>query len=365
MWVHLFDDVLKSRSGIRRLVDDVADANANLLIVEVVRRQDAYYDSDVLPRTNDPKLEPGLDVLHEVLEAAHAKGIAVQAWVPIAPTYHSAYDDIPAPDGWVWTEHGPSAPVADRWVTRTRGGTWSEYLDPSLPAVVDHVAAIFAELAAYPVDGVHLDYVRYAGSEYGYHPDVLDRFRAETGATGTPSPSNGKWSNWRRAQVTDLLKNVRAAVREVDPSVPVTAAVIAQGQGPTALGGFGNTRGYAEFFQDWPSWTEDGLLDMAIPMIYFDEETHGTWFDDWVDWSAGLARRSKALVVGGQGSWLNSVGHSEDQLGQEHKVLDGVSVYSYQQNAAGEPYNKLLRRLPTGLWEQPAQLPAGFRPHVP
>src|SRR5690606_25417173 len=145
----------------------------NLLIVEVVRRHDAYYDSKVLPRSNDPKLEPGLDVLDEVLRAAHAKGIAVQAWVPIAPAYHPSYETIPPPDGWVWTEHGPSAPVADRWVTRTADGTWSEYLDVSLPAVQDHVTRIFAELAGYPVDGVHLDYARYAGADYGYHPAVL------------------------------------------------------------------------------------------------------------------------------------------------------------------------------------------------
>jgi uncharacterized lipoprotein YddW (UPF0748 family) len=145
----------------------------------------------------------------------------------------------------------------------------------------------------------------------------------------------------------------------------VTGAVIAQGQGPTALGGFQNTRGYAELFQDWESWAEKGLLDMAIPMIYFDESKHGPWFDDWVNFSAGLAQRADALIVGGQGSWLNSLGDSLHQLGQEHKRLHGVSVYSYQQNAAGEPYDKLLRRLPTDLWKDPATLPPRFRPYVP
>jgi hypothetical protein len=40
-------------------------------------------------------------------------------------------------------------------------------------------------------------------------------------------------------------------------------------------------------------------------------------------------------------------------------------VYSYQQKAAGEPYNKLLQRLPRDLWNGPATLPPRFRPHVP
>lgn len=77
--MHLFDNTLKSRASIQEMVKDVAAANANLLIVEVVRRQDAYYTSSVLPRTTDPKLEAGLDVLDHVLEQAHVRGIAVQA----------------------------------------------------------------------------------------------------------------------------------------------------------------------------------------------------------------------------------------------------------------------------------------------
>lgn len=58
-WVHLFDDSLKTRAGIRRVVADLAAAGATAVIAEVVRRQDAYYDSEVLPRTTDPALEPG------------------------------------------------------------------------------------------------------------------------------------------------------------------------------------------------------------------------------------------------------------------------------------------------------------------
>ena len=161
-WVHLFDDSLKTRAGIRRVVADLVAAGATAVIAEVVRRQDAYYDSEVLPRTTDPALEPGLDVLDALIEEAHAAGLEVHAWIPFAPTWHEFYTDLPAPDGWVSTAHGPTAAEADRWVTRTVDGTWDTYLDPGLPEVRAHVAAIVGEIAAeYPVDGIHLDYVRY------------------------------------------------------------------------------------------------------------------------------------------------------------------------------------------------------------
>ena len=81
------------------------------------------------------------------------------------------------------------AAEADRWVTRTIDGTWDTYLDPGLPEIREYLAAIVGEIAAeYPVDGIHLDYVRYPSNWHGYHPRALARYRAETGATGIPDP---------------------------------------------------------------------------------------------------------------------------------------------------------------------------------
>jgi len=206
-WVHLFDDSLKTRAGIRRVVADLAAAGATAVIAEVVRRQDAYYDSDVLPRTTDPALEPGLDVLDALIDEAHAAGLEVHAWIPFAPTWHEFYGTLPAPEGWVSTVHGPTAAEADRWVTRTIDGTWDTYLDPGLPEVREHVAAIVGEIAAeYLVDGIHLDYVRYASNRHGYHPRALARYQAETGATGIPDPEDPAWSDWRREQVDELIR---------------------------------------------------------------------------------------------------------------------------------------------------------------
>jgi uncharacterized lipoprotein YddW (UPF0748 family) len=94
-------------------------------------------------------------------------------------------------------------------MTMTRAGAQSrEYFDIGLPELHDHVAGVVSDIASrYAVDGVHLDYVRYDGPPWGYHPRALQRFTAETGFEGVPAPGEEVWGDWRRA-----LAQARAAL---------------------------------------------------------------------------------------------------------------------------------------------------------
>jgi uncharacterized lipoprotein YddW (UPF0748 family) len=336
VWVHLFDASLKSRPALERLVDELARADATAVIAQVARRHDAYYRSEVLPATADPDLEPGLDVVAELTRLAHAAGIEVHAWISIAPTWHAVYDDLPAPAGWLPAAHGRAAPEADRWVSRTVDGTWSEYLDPGLPDVRAHVRDVVTELATRTeVDGIHLDYARYASDREGYHPAALARFRTETGSTGTPAPDDATWSAWRRAQTQSLVAEARAAVDTAGREVALSAAVIAWGAGPGELGGFAATRTAREALQDWPGWARDGLVDAVLPMVYFRDHVgeQAGWFQDWLDFQAALATEADAHVVPGIAGWLNTQDAVFRQLGAAAEVADGVALYSYQQPA--------------------------------
>jgi uncharacterized lipoprotein YddW (UPF0748 family) len=340
-WVHLFDDALKTRAGIVEVVDELADAGATTIVAQVARRWDAYYESKVLPRTPDPRLEDGLDVLATLLDTAHARGLEVHAWITVAPTWHHVYEDLPRPDGWLPPAHGHRAPEEHRWVTRTVDGEWSEYLDPALPEVQRMTAAVAAEIVRdYPVDGLHLDYVRYASERHGYHPRALERYHEETGATGTPEPADPAWSDWRRARTRELLEHVAGAVADADPRVALSAAVIAWGEGPggPATPGFEATRSYREALQDWPGWARDGLVDVLMPMVYFreDDEQQARWFAQWTAYQADLNGRTPTRIVPGVGGWLNRPEATLDQTLRSAAVGDGAMVYSYQQPTADE-----------------------------
>lgn len=340
-WVHLFDDALKTRQGIVEVVDELERADATTIVAQVARRWDAYYDSELLPRTADPDLEPGLDVLEVLLEEAHARGLEVHAWLTVAPTWHHVYDDLPRPADWLPPAHGHRAPEQQRWVTRTVDGEWSDYLDPALPEVQRYAAATAAEIAArYEVDGIHLDYLRYSSERHGYHPRALDRYREETGASGTPAPRDPAWSDWRRARVRELLTTITDAVEAAAPGTPISAAVIAWGEGPggPATGGFEDTRAYRDALQDWPGWARDGLVDVLMPMVYFRESDaeQSRWFAQWTAYQARLNADTPTRIAPGVGGWLNAPAGTLSQTVRAMGVGDGAMIYSYQQPTADE-----------------------------
>ena len=355
VWAHLFDKALKSPAGIDALLDAAAAANLNTVVVEVARRQDAYYDSAVLPRTADPDMPDDLDLLRRLVPAAHDRGLQVHAWVPALPAYHGTYDGLDLGASHVWSRHGPSTP--EPWTTRSAAGADSVYLDPGVPAVQDHVAAIYAELAiGTDVDAVHVDYLRYDGPEWGYHPASLERFRGVTGATGVPAPDDPAWSAWRRRQTEDLARRILLDVAEADPSTAVSMAASTQGQGPGPDLPYPETSPYRSVFQDWPSWLRQGLVDAAFPMNYFREATHADYFDRWVAFERSLPDAGVTAV--GLGAYLNSLGDSLSQASTaDGGSLDGLMVYSYQQNVASGPPGALMADLASTLFDDPAPAP--------
>jgi uncharacterized lipoprotein YddW (UPF0748 family) len=357
-WVHLFDNRLKTRSGIQAVVNELATADADTVYAQVVRRHDSYYTSTVLPRTPDPAVAAGFDVLAELLTAAHARGIEVHAWFAVAPTWHAAYANLTPPPGWMYTTHGPNAPVAQRWVSRTSGGAWSDYLDPGVLQVQDHVAAVVGELARrYPaLDGIHLDYTRYESRDHGYNPIALARFRTETGTTGTPSPTNATWTNWRREQTRRIVLRAGQAIAASGNDVTLSAAVISWGAGPATpdRAGFTATAPYTQTLQDWDGWVRRGEIDAVVPMNYFRQHDaqQAAWFGRWIAYEDALAAVAGPQVIPGVAGYLN---HPANVLRQVRSAMrvDGATVYSFQQ-----PTLDASR----GVWRDLASTRWGYHP---
>ena len=357
VWVHLFDDTLKSREGIEGLVDELVEAEATMVIAQVARRHDAYYSSGVLPATVDPSMEEGLDVLEVLVPLAHAHDIEVHAWVSMAPTWHAVYEDLPTPAGWLPAEHGREAPEADRWVTRDVDGGWSEYLDPALPQVRDHLARIAVELAmTTEVDGIHLDYVRYESAEHGYHPDALERFQSEFDVGKVPSPDDADFVAWRREQTREVVAHVDAALDLVPRPVALSAAVITWGPGPsgTESGSFDATRPATEALQDWPAWARDDLVDVLFPMNYFRAHVaeQAEWYEQWLDLESELATATDTLIVPGIAGWLNAPPATLAQVGAATDSTDGAALYSYQQ-PTDDDTRDIWRELANLSWNVP------------
>jgi len=331
-WVDAFNPGFKTPQEVTKLIADAQRANANAIVAQVRRRGDAFYTSAIEPRTLDPNVPPGFDPLQDLIDKAHAAGIEVHAWMVTLPVVSGT--KLPA--GHVWQQHGPSAPGNDNWAMLTYGGEAPGFLDPGHPDAVDYTVSVYLDLLKrYDVDGVQLDYVRYGGPTWGYNPTAIARFNQQTGRSGKPAPTDPAWMQWRRDQVTNLVRKLYVESLAIKPRVKITAATIAWGDGPTNDAGWYQTQPYKEVLQDWRAWLEEGILDMAMPMTYQREykRSQKLAYDRWIEFAKDHQYNRQIAI--GPGNYLNYI---EDTLAQVRRAeqpsakgnnVAGTVLYSY------------------------------------
>jgi uncharacterized lipoprotein YddW (UPF0748 family) len=323
LWVDAFHPGIKSASQIEKLVADAKRANVNTLIVQVRKRGDAYFNKSIEPRASDIQGPLDFDPLDYLLRLAHSSSprIEVHAWVNV---YFTGQTSL------AYTLHG-----AD-WGNKANDGAPSGFVDPGVPEVAIYTHRVFMDLVRnYDIDGLHLDYVRYPGATWGYSASSIALFKLQTGMTRTPGPADPTWQAWRRARVTNFVRDLQHELTLEKPAVKLSAALICYGGGPVDWGGWPYTSAYSSVFQDWRSWLVNGYLDFGVPMNYDSDWSarEQEWFDRWINFEKD-SRIANRVVVG-VGAFLN---YPEDTLAQIRRVLSaspggnrvlGVAIYSY------------------------------------
>ncbi|NJN19344.1 MAG: family 10 glycosylhydrolase [Oscillochloris sp.] len=353
-WVDNLNPGIFNHPQVDELVENVVRANANTIIVEVRRHGDAWFNNRIEPRAGDPRLAPEseFDPLEYLLARAHQSGIKVHAWLVMSVACRPS-DPLWGHPEHLCTSHGPNAQGAERWTTATHSGTQIGDIDFGHPAAVQHLERVVQHLLnAYPtLDGLHWDYIRYGGADYGYNQVSLDRFNQAVGrAVGSrPAPDDPAWSQWRRDRVTETVRRLYIRAKAIKPTVQISAATITWGGvGSYYPGDWPNSAAYSRVFQDWPAWLSEGIIDFAVPMHYFDESVPRSrdWYDGWLRFDREHVGR-RAIVVG-LGSWLNDSWENQSQIERAlapdayGRALAGVAFFSYNQPIAGS--NRERRR---------------------
>jgi uncharacterized lipoprotein YddW (UPF0748 family) len=356
-WVDAFHAGIKSPAEIDQLIRDVRAARANVLLVQVRRRGDAYFNCTVEPRAAELRKQPDFDPLACLIEAARAARprIEVHAWLAAMPIATASAP--PAAPEHIYHTHGPAAVGDQMWLSVAADGTLAAEdtlsLDPGHPAAAQHLVDVVLNLVRnYRVDGIHFDRIRYAGRQFGYNPVSLSRYAAVTGASGVPAPADPAWQAWRRDQLTALMRQIYLEAIALRPKLKVSAATITWGDGPASEAEWREGSAITGVFQDWPGWLAEGILDLAIPMNY-DREADArqkVWFDNWIEWEKN--HRSDRHLVIGLGAYLNS---AEATAAQVRRALapsargrnaQGVAFYSYAvTNKDGVPRADFCRAL--------------------
>jgi uncharacterized lipoprotein YddW (UPF0748 family) len=262
MWVTRFD--YKTAADIEKICQSCQEAGCNTILFQVRGNATAFYRSSYEPWAEQFNYtDPGFDPLEVALTAAHGRGLKLQAWVNVVPAWwgneppretRQVYNKKPE---WAWYDKsGARQPLADKFYVS---------LNPCLPEVREYLVKVMEDIVGrYPIDGLHLDYIRFpnepAGgvakpADYPRDKTTVALFEADTGKKPETSPAD--WDRWRTEQITNLVRDIRKMVNEYKPYLEISVAV---GPVPEVA--------KSTHFQDVKTWMKEKLVDSVYPMNY-------------------------------------------------------------------------------------------------
>lgn len=344
VWVSVFSKgrVLYSKEAAVKLVHLCKSSGINQIYLQVYQSGKAYYDSKLGERSKYEEMLKafGSDPIDFILEEAGKNNIKVFAWVNLlslgqnlnADIVNKFGEDILTRDQHLRTSGRANPNEADKYYLRDE----HFFLEPGDQRVDGYLLSVAEEIARrYPLlGGFHLDYARYPmtvpfipgarftklGLSYGYGKENMERFKEWTGL----DPLNGlksdrdyaKWDDWRRNQLTSLVRRISKRLKERSGSFLVSAAVVPSSE-----------RAYSSLFQDWPYWLEDGILDYVVLMNYtLDKQLAKEII------RASLALRQGSRVYVGIGLYLMK--DDPEAFFEQYKLIknlsaDGAVLFSY------------------------------------
>ena len=212
----------------------------------------AFYQSDVLPVA--PQVAREGDQISECLAACRKYGVQLYVWKV----------------DWNLGRAAPKAFVEkmrqEKRLQMSSEGKEEPWLCPSHPENQKlEIAAMVEVVRKYDVDGVHFDYIRYPDPDHCFCAGCQERFQHAVGVTLTnwphavmaEGPLREKWLDWRRSNITTVVRSVSEQARAIKPKIKLSAAVFRNWS--TDRDGVG---------QDWKLWCDKGYLDFVCPMDY-------------------------------------------------------------------------------------------------
>ena len=307
IWVDGFNDGFKTPAQCDTLLARLRGMHCNAVFVQMRKRADAYYASHYEGWAQDDPQQ--FDALQYLCDHAHAPGlprIQVHAWINACAIGGNA-------------SAGALTKLHPEWLSLSDTGadydTEATKIDPGNPDAAEWTTRVYLDVVRhYDVDGIHLDFIRYGGDpktvgHWGYNAVSVARFNARYGLTGQPKWNDPRWSAWRRAQVTALVRRVYSEATALKPKLIVSAATICWGDAPHSDAEYNaHSAAYTEVFAPWRDWMREGILDLNCPMTYFGTAKSE---DKWRGWNTFIKNRQYGHQSAlGVGAYLNSVPNS-------------------------------------------------------
>lgn len=287
------------------MLDNIANLGANVVLAQVRPFGDALYPSDLYPFshlcTGVQGQDPGFDPLAVLVQAAHDRGLELEAWVNPYRLQSGGTPEALSAENLANTHPD--------WVRSVESGL---YLDPANPEVRDYIAAGVGELCQnYDIDGVHFD-------DY-FYPTTAADFDADTYAAYCDGGGTLALGDWRRQNVDDLVALCYRTAHEYG----VRFGIAPQGDPDS---------NYQNQYSDAPRWLrEAGFVDYLMPQLYWglDYEKDGDASHSLTElagaWLA-LDRRAEVALYFGLGAYRIGEGDGGDRSGPGTEWQSGKAL---------------------------------------
>ena len=315
---------------IRATLDGYVQAGINTVIILVKSTSGhVYFQSQIA--VQDPAYN--WDFFGVLLEEAKKRNISVHPWFCVFPES--------AVLGRV-REH-------PEWLIMNDKGEMTAAANAALPHVREYEISLMLELLKrYPVDWVHLDYIRFPcfPEEPYFSFDAQTRSLFEKTWGQDPLALKAKdsgnlfwneWIEWNGGQVTQFVRDLREAVKVVGRPVKISAAVFPAADKAKVLIG-----------QDWEEWAKQGLIDMLCPMLY---TNHHGLFEKYARRAMDIGR-GRVLVCPGIGIGTSHNQNTPAGMWEQMDIsqrLGGNGVIFFSSSSLTESFLQSLRlgRAPT------------------
>lgn len=263
-------DYTMQKRDLCRVLDSLQAIHVNTILLQTRVRGDVIYPSSIEPFapvfTGLHGMAPDYDPLAFAIEECHKRGMQLHAWLVTIPLGEVTYVK----------EHGrQSLPVKNpRQCTRFKGA-W--YMEPSHPATAEYLSSLVEEIVTrYDIDGIHFDYIRYPENNSNY-PD---------GALYNKNRRGMSKSDWRRDNITRLMRTLYYKVKSIKPWVCVSAATLGKYDDVSRYSSYG-WNAYHTVHQEAQEWLREGIADVLFPMLYYTGNHFYPFVSDWGEHSYG------------------------------------------------------------------------------
>lgn len=298
-------DYATQRAHLGSILDSLQAININTILLQTRIRGDVIYPSAIEPFapvfSGQHGVAPDYDPLAFAIEECHRRGMQLHAWLVTIPLGNTAY---------VKGHGSASLPTKNpKQCTRFKGA-W--YMEPSHPATSEHLSAVVEEIITrYDVDGIHFDYIRY--------PDGNSSYPDETMYTRSKRWKQSK-NDWRRSNITFLMRTLYAKVKSIKPWVCVSAATLGKHADVSRYSSYG-WNAYHTVHQEAQEWMYEGIVDALFPMLYYAGQHFYPFITDWHEHSYGRH------IIAGMGTYQLHPDEKDWELEEVVRQLNVVRAH--------------------------------------